>query len=55
MKVYKVWVTETYEKCYEVEAEDEFEAQDIAEDLASDDMEITEPENMTDRECEVVS
>ena len=54
MRTYKVWVIETYEKCYCVEADDEFQAQNIADNLASNDFDITSPENMTNRDFEGV-
>lgn len=50
---FDVVVTETYSKTYHVEAEDEQEARDIADRLASNDMELACPENMNSRECEV--
>ena len=54
VKTFKVNVTETYSKVYEIEAEDFEEALDKAEELASDDTELATPENMDDRNCEVI-
>ena len=54
VKTFKVNVTETYSKVYEIEAEDLEEALDKAEELASDDTELATPENMDDRNCEVI-
>ena len=50
---FDVVVTETYSKTYRVEAKDAQEARDIADALASNDMELACPENMNNRECEV--
>lgn len=50
---FDVVVTEIYSKTYHVEAKDEQEARDIADRLASDDMELTCPDNMDSRKCEV--
>ena len=47
-------VTETYVSDYEVEAEDEVEACEKAEEMATDDDALAAPENMSDREVEVV-
>ena len=54
VKTFKVNVTETYSKVYEIEAGDFEEALDKAEELASDDTELATPENMDDRNCEVI-
>ena len=54
VKTFKVNVTETYSKVYEIEAEDWEEALDKAEEFASDDTELATPENMDDRNCEVI-
>ena len=54
MAYYKVRVTETYVSDYEVEAEDEVEACEKAEEMATDDDALAAPENMSDREVEVV-
>ncbi|CAJ0592400.1 unnamed protein product [Cylicocyclus nassatus] len=48
-----VWVTETYSKAYDVIAEDAEDAEQIAENLAMDDMKLAIPENMDDREITV--
>jgi len=52
-KEFKVTVTESYSKTYYIEARDAEEAQEKADELASDDMELACPENMDDREFEV--
>lgn len=54
MAYYKVRVTETYVSDYEVEAEDEDEACEKAEEMATDDDTLAAPENMSDREVEVI-
>ena len=48
--VYRICVTETYEKFYEVEAYDVDKAIELAEEEASNDSELAIPENMTKRE-----
>lgn len=52
-KEFKVTVTESYSKTYYIKARDAEEAQEKADELASDDMELACPENMDDREFEV--
>jgi hypothetical protein len=51
---YKVRVTEYYVADYEIEAEDENEACEKAEEMAMDDDTLAAPENMSNREVEVV-
>lgn len=51
---YKVRVTEYYVTDYEIEAEDECEACEKAEEMAMDDDTLAAPENMSNREVEVV-
>lgn len=48
-KEFRVYVTETYSKAYDVIAEDAEEAEQIADNLATDDMELAVPENMESR------
>ena len=52
---YNVLVTETYSKYYEVEANSEDEARDLAEHEATDDMNLACPENMDNRVVEIDS
>ena len=54
MAYYNVRVTETYISDYEVEAEDADEACEKAEEMAMNDDTLAAPENMSDREVEVI-
>ena len=49
---YKMLVTEIYSKYYEVEADSEDEARELAEQEATDDMNLACPENMDNRKIE---
>lgn len=50
LQTFEVRVTETYEKVYTVEATCMEDAIDMADELASEDMELACPENMVNRE-----
>ena len=53
MMKFRIAVTETYSKYYEIEAESEAEAMKLAENKACDDLELAIPENMDSRDTEV--
>ena len=54
MKTYTVRVTETYMVDFAIEADSPDEAKEKAEEIAAEDFNLTAPENMTDRETEIV-
>ena len=54
MKTYTVRVTETYMVDFAIEADSPDEAKEKAEEIAAEDFNLTAPENMTNRETEVV-
>ena len=54
MKTYTVRVTETYTVDFAIEADSPEEAKEKAEGIAAEDFNLTAPENMTDRETEIV-
>ena len=54
MKTYTVRVTETYMADFSIEAESVLDACEKADELASEDFNLTAPENMTHRDCEAI-
>lgn len=54
MKTYTVRVTETYMVDFAIEAKSEEEAREKAESIAAEDFNLTAPENMTDRDTEII-
>lgn len=54
MKTYTVRVTETYMADFSIEAESVLDACEKADELASEDFNLTAPENMTRRDCEAI-
>ena len=54
MKTYTYRVYETYAVDFSVEAESEEEAREKVESAAAEDFNLTAPENMTDRELELL-